>query len=231
MTNRTILPHCCFRWTLLAVILIAAAVGAYANPGTTDEYRWGIAPGADFAALLNKPVVREMEADQYKDPVSGESRIAGYSEVHGVFDVPLEAIVRILTDYEGQPRYSPRLFKAQLEGRDGAWIKVFQEVGMSIVGIKVKYEVHVEFLEERLADGGFGQKSRLLSNPDGTLYESFSSWYVLPVQVDGKDCVYVRGFSRPGLRKPFLGMAGALRTFTPGEVKGLLERYVKESRR
>jgi hypothetical protein len=231
MTNRTNFFHSCFRWTLLAVFLIAAAVGSYANPGTTDEYRWGVAPGADFAALLNKPVVREMEADQYKDPASGESRIAGYSEVHGVFDVPFDAMVHILTDYDGQPRYSPRLFKAKIEGRDGPRVKVFQEVGMSILGIKVMYDVHIEFEEERLPDGGFGQRSWLLSNPDGTLYESFSSWYVLPVTVNGKSCVYVRGFSRPGLRKPFPGMAGALRTFTPGEVKSLLEIYVKESRK
>lgn len=230
MTNATSHSFDTFRAALLAVFLAAAAM-VHPSPGTTDEYRWGVAAGADFAALLNKPVVTEMEAEPWKDPASGESRIAGWSEVHGVFDVPFEAMVRILTDYEGQPRYSPRLFKARVEGRDGPRIKVFQEVGMSILGIKVKYDVHIEFQEERLADGGFGQRSWLLSNPNGTLYESFSSWYVLPVRVDGRDYVYVRGFSRPGLRKPFPGMAGALRTFTPGEVKSLLEIYVKEGRK
>lgn len=231
MTNRTTAIRFSLLKILMALLLAVVVTRAYASPGTTDEYRWGVAPGADFAALLNKPTVTEMEAEQYKDPENGETRIAGWSEVHGVFDVPFAAVVRVLTDYEGQPRYSPRLFDARVEGREGALIKVFQVVGMSILGIKIKYDVHIEFQEENLPDGGFGQRSWLLSNPSGNLYESFSSWYVLPVQVDGKDCVYVRGFSRPGLRKVFPGMAGALRTFTPGEVKDLLERYVKESRR
>jgi len=228
--NRFISPRAAFRGILAAFLLIAASAVS-ASPGTLDEFRFGVATGADFSALLEKPEVTEMEAEPWKDPESGESRIAGWSEVQGVFEVPFEAMVRILTDYEGQPRYSPRLFDARVESRDGSLVKVFQEVGMSILGIKAKYEIHIEFREEMLPDGGFGQRSMLLDNPSGNLYESFSSWYVLPVTVDGKPCVYVRGFSRPGLRKAFPGLAGALRTFTPGEVKDLLKIYVKEARR
>lgn len=214
-----------------AALLLAGTPAAAAGPGTTDEYRWGIAPGADFPALLEKVVVTEMEAETWKDPETGEHRIAGWSELHGVFEVPFEALVRVLTDYEGQPEYSPRLFSAKVEERDGLRIRVSQNVGMSILGIKIRYDLVLEYREEYLPDGGFAQRSRLLSNPSGNLYESFSSWYVLPVVVDGKDCVYVRGFSRPGIRKVFPGMAGAIRTFTPGEVKDLLERYIREARK
>lgn len=217
--------------SLAAALLLASCPAFAAGPGTTDEYRWGTAPGADFRVLLEKPVVTEMEAEPWKDPETGEHRIAGWSELHGVFEVPFEALVRVLTDYEGQSRYSPRLFSARVESREGDLIRVAQNVGMSILGIKVRYDLVLEYREERLSDGGFAQRSRLLSNPSGNLYESFSSWYVLPVTVDGKSCVYVRGFSRPGIRRPFPGMAGALRTFTPGEVKSLLEIYVKEARR
>jgi hypothetical protein len=214
-----------------AAFLLAVSAAAAAGPGTTDEFRRGVAPGADFRALLDKPEVTEMEAEPWKDSETGEHRIAGWSELHGVFEVPFEAIVRVLTDYEGQPRYSPRLFSARVESREGSLVRVSQNVGMSILGIKIRYDLVLEYEEEYLPDGGFAQRSRLLSNPSGNLYESFSSWYVLPVVVDGKDCVYVRGFSRPGIRKAFPGMAGAIRTFTPGEVKDLLERYVKEARK
>ncbi len=213
------------------LLALAATLASADGPGTADEHRWGVAPGADFAALFEKPVVTEMEAKQYRDSEAGETRIAGWSELHGVFEVPFEAMVRVLTDYEGQPRYSPRLFDARIEERDGSRIRVFQEVGMSILGIKIRYNMTLEYHEEYLPDGGFGQRSRLLSNPSGNLYESFSSWYVLPVVVDGRECVYVRGFSRPGLRKVFPGMAGAVRNFTPGEVRSLLGRYVKEARK
>ena len=214
-----------------AALLLAASPAAAAGPGTTDEYRWGVAPGVDFRVLLDKPVVTEMEAEPWKDPETGEHRIAGWSELHGVFEVPFEALVRVLTDYEGQPRYSPRLFSARVDSREGGSVRVSQNVGMSILGIKIRYDLILEYREEYLPDGGFAQRSRLLSNPSGNLYESFSSWYVLPVTVDGKACVYVRGFSRPGIRKPFPGMAGGIRTFTPGEVRDLLERYVREARK
>ncbi len=220
-----------FRLLWAAAFLAASSLASAEGPGTPDEYRWGVAPGADFRALLEKPIVTEMEAELWKDPDSGESRIAGWSELHGVFQVPFEAMVRVLTDYEGQPRYSPRLFSARVESREGGRIRVAQNVGMSILGIKVRYDLVLEYEEEHLQDGGFGQRSRLLSNPSGNLYESFSSWYVLPVIVDGTSCVYIRGFSRPGIRKPFPGMAGALRAFTPGEVKDLLERYIREARK
>ncbi|MCK7514766.1 MAG: hypothetical protein MZV70_69370 [Desulfobacterales bacterium] len=93
---------------LAAAALAGAADAAAAGPGTADEYRWGVAPGADLAALLEKPVVTEMEAEPWKDPESGETRIAGWSELHGVFEAPFDAVVRVLTDYEGQSRYSPR---------------------------------------------------------------------------------------------------------------------------
>ncbi len=217
--------------SLAAALLLASYPAFAAGPGTPDEYRWGVAPGADFSTLLDKPVVTEMEAETWKDPETGENRIAGWSELHGVFEVPFESLVRVLTDYEGQPIYSPRLFTAKVEEREGSRVRVSQNVGMSILGIKIRYDLVLEYEEEYLPDGGFAQRSRLLSNPSGNLYESFSSWYVLPVVVGGKACVYVRGFSRPGIRKAFPGMAGAIRTFTPGEVKDLLERYVREARR
>lgn len=222
---------CRIRFIGAAIFLAVSTLASAAGPGTPDEYRWGVKPGADFRALLEKPVVTEMEAELWKDPESGENRIAGWSELHGVFEVPFAAMIRVLTDYEDQPRYSPRLFSARVESREEDRIRVFQVVGMSILGIKIRYDLTLEYSEEYLPDGGFGQRSRLLSNPSGNLYESFSSWYVLPVSVDGKPFVYVRGFSRPGIRKPFPGMAGALRTFTPGEVKGLLEIYIKEARK
>lgn len=220
--RRRILP-------LAAALFLTVYPAAAAGPGTTDEYRWGPAPGADFRVLLDKPVVTEMEAETWKDPETGENRIAGWTELHGVFEVPFEALVRVLTDYEDQPRYSPRLFSARVESREGGRVRVAQNVGVSILGIKIRYDLVLEYEEEYLSDGGFAQRSRLLSNPSGNLYESFSSWYVLPVVVDGRDCVYVRGFSRPGIRKVFPGMAGIIRTFTPREVKDLLERYVKEA--
>lgn len=219
------------RGCLSALFCVLGTTRLFADPGTTDEFRFGLPPGVDLAALLDKPVVTEMEAEAWEDPESGEKRIAGWSEIQGVFDVRFEDLIRVLTDYEGQPRYSPRLFSARIETREGSFTRVSQEVGMSILGIKSKYRIVVDYEELRFQDGGFGQRSRLVDSPDGNLYASFSSWYVLPVLVGGTPCVFVRGFSRPGIRKIFPGMAGALRTFTPGEVKRLLEIYIREARR
>jgi hypothetical protein len=172
-----------------------------------------------------------MTAEKYKDPASGESRIVGYGDAAGVYDVPLSAVLSVLDDPVGASSYSPRLLESRLELRDGSRLVIFQFVGFSFLGIKLGYRFRAEQVRDDLSKGEVGYRVRLLESLDGTFFEAYTSWYAKQVMVDGREMVFLRTYTRPGLRKPALGMEGILKTFTPPELKGTLNRVVKEARR
>ena len=188
------------------------------------DVRYGIAPGADMSALVGKAALISMYAEKFKDPATGERRLVGYGDAQGVYDIPLGDLLSVLDDPAGAMSYSPRLLEARIEESDGPRVVLYQDIGIVFLGFKVSYRFRAEQIRDDLAPAEVGYRVRLLESLDGNFYEAYTSWYLKEVLIGGRDLVYVRNYTRPGLRKPALGMEFIIKRFTPGELKGTIER-------
>jgi hypothetical protein len=221
---------------VLVLFLVLTVPTLSAQIPTSKEYpgwdvRYGIAPGADLIALLDKPALISMKVETYKDPGTGESRMNGFGEAHGVYAISLEEISKVLFDFPGQKTYSSSLLEVRVLEASLNRAVVYQDIGVSFLGIKIGSKVTSEILRERLPDGALGIRARMVDNPSGDMFESYSSWYLKEVVVEGRKLLYLRNFTRPGMRNPVIGMAAAVKGFTPGELRGQIENTVKEARR
>ena len=113
----------------------------------------------------------------------------------------------------------------------GSRMVLTQDVGISFLGIKVAYRFRSEQLRDDFSPTEVGYRLRLLESLDGNLFEAYSSLYAKEVIVEGRRLVYLRVFSRPGLRKPGLGMELVIKSFTPGELTQTLGRAAIEARK
>ena len=107
----------------------------------------------------------------------------------------------------------------------------YQEMGIIFLGFKVSYRFRVEQIRDDLSPSEIGYRLRLLESLDGHFYEAYTSWYAKQVLVGGRCLVYLRAYTRSGLRRPAIGMEFILRTFAPGEMKNTLDRVIGEARR
>jgi hypothetical protein len=225
------------RLCLTLLLLLPCLISAQSSRSAlSEEYpgfdvRYGIAPGADLAALVGKAALISMYAEKFKDPATGERRLVGYGDAHGVYDIPLGDLLAVLNDPAGAVSYSPRLLEARIEEADGPRVILYQDIGIVFLGIKVSYRFRAEQVRDDLSPTEAGYRVRLLESLDGNFYEAYTSWYLKEVLVDGRILVYIRNYTRPGLRKPPLGTEFIIKSFTPGELKNTIERVVKEARR
>jgi hypothetical protein len=220
------MPSPFFLPILLCLVPLAAAAQ---YPGF--DVRYGIPAGTDLSALIGRPALISMSAEKFKDPSSGEWRLRGFGQAHGVYDVPLAKVLDALDDASAPSAYSPRLLQSRVEERDGLRVVLNQEVGILFLGIKVGYRFRAERVRDDLAPGEVGYRYRLLESLDGNMFEAYTSWYAKEVVVGGRRLVYLRAYSSPGLRKPGFGLEFIVRSFTPGELKGTLDNVAKEARR
>ncbi|TFG84741.1 MAG: hypothetical protein E4H20_02265 [Spirochaetales bacterium] len=227
-----------------AILALAAAISAFpavASPGSISanvvlpfpssgyEYREGLAPCTKLSELVAKPTIIELENYVFKDPASGERRMTGFTDVHAIYDFPIEAFIAANTDYANYFRFVPRIFSSDIQTRTPGQCIMKYTVGISFLGFRVAYETLQETRAEPRADGSFLSTSRLLDSPDGKLFEHYTSLYLATVIVDGKAMTYVRYFNRPGVRNPFPGMLTVSRTFTPGESRAQVTALAKEA--
>ncbi len=211
----------------------ASAATVTALPGSARNVpaRNGVAAGADLEALARRPELIAMDMRRFKDPASGETRIEGGAEVHGVFDAPLERLVAAMDDRVGQLAFSPRLLSSIEELRDGPRVVFLQDIGIEFLGVRVAYAVRSEAYREELPGGAVAFRTILLDSLDGKLYASTSSWYFEPVTVEGRRLVYIRYHAMQGIRRPGFGMEGLIKAFTPSEMKGLMATLAREARK
>jgi hypothetical protein len=226
-------------------VILAAAVALAASPVSAQEaapppgsnaypgfdVRYGIPEGTKLAQLVDAPALISMIVEQFKDPASGEHRLSGFGDAQAVYEVPMAAVLQVLEDYEHQKSYSPNLFEVKVESREGNRTIVYQDLGMSFLGLKASYKIRVEVIRDDFPDGAVGIRARLVESVDGKLFQSYSSWYLKPVELEGKKMLYLRIFTGSGIRRPIIGMAAATKGFTPGNLKGQLRDTVKEARK
>lgn len=220
-----------FLTALLAIVpygFAAAKEGPLPLPADGYDSRTGIAPGTDLEKLVGKPEMIEMVNFQFEDPATGEKRMAGFSDTHGVYDLPLEAFIQVIADYDSYHRFNNRIFESEvLKGSGDSWL-VRYNVGISFLGFRVAYDTVEEATLKRFPDGSVLFLGRLVDSPDGNLFEHYTSTYLAEVLVNGKRMTYVRSLNRPGLRKPFPGMLAISKTFTPGESRAQMNGLAKE---
>lgn len=241
-------PRRAFRGTfhvalLAAPLLVGAAAASAEQPSAASTTtalpgsaryvppRNGIVAGADLTALARRPELVAMDMRRFKDPASGETRIEGGAEVHGVYDAPIERLVAAMDDRAGQLSFSPRLLGSKEELREGPRVVFLQDIGIEFLGARVAYSVRSEAYREDLPGGAVAFRTILLDSLDGKLFASTSSWYFEPVAVEGRPLVYIRYHAMQGLRRPGFGMEGLIKAFTPSEMKGLMATLAREARK
>ncbi len=220
----------------------AAAPPAAVNGGTLTSFagfnlRYGAAgPGGagnlDEAGAAKLAGRSESFAVDVINPeqVPGERRVLGTGEAHGIYEVPLEAVATLLWDYPVLKTISPRLQEAKVEDRAEGSIKVYEEIGINFLGIRIGYKLRLESYRDNLPDGAAGFRYRMTESLDGKLYAADSSWYLKEIDVGGKKMLYMRTFSTSGMRNPGLGVAAAMRAFTSGELAGQVDSVAKKAR-
>jgi len=223
---------------ILSFLIAAGSLGAYAGePGPLPipqqgfDYRQGIHPQAILEGLVDNPTIAEIDNYLFTDGLSGERRMAGYADVHAVYDIGIEYLVSAIMDFAAYPDYAPRIIAASVAEASGDRYRLNYTVGISFLGFKVAYETFEETLVTRYADGSLLTRSRLIDSPDGELFEHYMSMYLCEVRVNGKTMTYIRYYNRPGLRTPFPGMLAVAKAFTPGESRHQLNALAKEAAR
>lgn len=221
--------------TLLAMAALCIPVmaeepaGPLPVPPSGYDTRYAMPAGTNPAALLDKPAIIDSLQYIYTDSALGEKRLAGYIDLQVVYDIAPKDFMAVVLDIEALPDYMPYIMEASIMSGTPEQRVAAYTVGISFMGIKVAYKTVGELVYQKLPDGAEGVKSRLLCCPDGSIYEHYSSWYVLPVTVQGRTMSYVRYYNRPGISKPFLGMLSITRAFTPPNSKGQIHATYKEA--
>ena len=216
----------------------ALAEGVAAADGTITrsqgwEVRYGIAgiagvaggqaSAASLERLVGKAESFAVEVFKTKDETTGETRLMGVGEAHGLFAVDPEAAVAVVLDYPNIRDISPRAREAQIIEASASRLYVYEDIGISFMGISIGYKLDAETYREALPDGAIGIRCRLAKSHDGKLYAADSSWYFRKIQLGGVSYTYIRTWSTSGLRNPGVGVAGIMKLFTAGELRDQVE--------
>lgn len=230
-----------FRFGGLCLALLCGAAPAVADSGAPAtalpapasgwDTRYWIPAGTDLSALVDDPEIIEARQYLFSEPASGERRIAGYVDLHAVYDLPLSDILPVVLDVEALPDYMPFILEATVTARSADGYTASYLAGISFLGMKVAYRTVAESRVTRFADGSVGIASHLVESVDGNMYEHYTSWYLATVSVGGKPMTYIRYYNRPGIRKPFAGMLSIAKTFTPPNSKGQVTATIKEAKK
>lgn len=207
-----------------------------AKDGTTTRFqgwetRYGVvgkpAVANDMVSLIGKAETFAVDVFKFKDEATGENRVFGTGEAQGLFAVPLEAAVSIVVDYPNLKAISPRVREVKVLDSSAIRWYVYEDIGITFMGISIGYKLEAETLRDNLADGAVGIRSRLAKSVDGKLYASDASWYFRKVEIGGVGYTYIRTWTTSGLRNPGAGVAGIMKLFTAGELRDQVNAVAK----
>ncbi|MBU0926331.1 MAG: SRPBCC family protein [Spirochaetes bacterium] len=199
------------------------------GPQASAEYLYGLPEGTDLARLVDRPTLVGTTNYLFDDPETGERRLGGYAEVVAVYDVPIDELVAVTTDYESYPSFMPRIFGVRTIREAGDEALLEFKAGIRFLGVDVAFVSTFEYAVDRRPDGGVGIRSRLVESEDQSEFEHFTSFYFLPVVVRGREMTFVRYFNRPGIRRPSPGLLQVLGIIISPESKAQLRAIAKEA--
>jgi hypothetical protein len=201
---------------------VAGYAGAAGNAGAVP---------ADLSRLIGKAESFAVDLFKIKDAPVGENRILGSGEAHGLFPVPLEAAVFAVLDYPNLKAISPRVREVKVLESSASRYYVYEDLGISFMGIDLGYRLDSETYREALPDGAVGVRGHLVKSYDGKLYSADSSWYFREMKLGGVTYTYMRAWSTSGMRNPGIGVAGAMKLFTAGELRDQVNAVAKVAAR
>ena len=134
------------------------------------EVRYGIAaapasPSA-LAALVGKAESFAVEVVKHKDEATGEARLYGTGEAHGLFDVPMEAALAIVLDFPNLKAISPRVKEVKVLESAGDHLFVYEDIGINFMGISIGYKLDIEVYADQPSNGALGMRARLAKSHD-----------------------------------------------------------------
>jgi hypothetical protein len=201
---------------------VASYAGAAGNAGAVP---------ADLSRLIGKAESFAVDLFKIKDAPVGENRILGSGEAQGLFPVPLEAAVFAVLDYPNLKAISPRVREVKVLESSASRYYVYEDLGISFMGIDLGYRLDSETYREALPDGAVGVRGHLVKSYDGKLYSADSSWYFREMKLGGVTYTYMRAWSTSGMRNPGIGVAGAMKLFTAGELRDQVNAVAKVAAR
>lgn len=219
---------------LLSANPLAVNPGPRGGPYPGFEVRYGIAPTTGtggLAGLLDKPTLVDSRVRTFTDEAAKGKVVEAMGDAHAVYDIPMAALIAVLEVDPNHVKTGAGILEARVDLKEGPRAVVYQELGTTFLGITISFKTRSEIYRDELPDGAVGFRAHLTESLDGKIYESFSSWYLVPVTIDGRQLVYIRTFMRSGLRNPFLGEESILRAFIPVQSTELLATSLKQARK
>jgi hypothetical protein len=212
---------------------LAATSAAPANgPYPGFEVRYGIGPlPARLSSLVGRNEPISAATDVFREPSGGRYVLEGLGEGQAIYDVSLEALFAVLSPDPGRKAFGPGVLENHVEEFEGNRALVFQVVGAEFLGVKLAFETRSEVFWDSFPDGSVGIRSRLVGNPDGKLYESYNSWYLAPIEVEGRTMTYMRFYIRSGIYDPFPGAESVMKLFLPRQLSDMFSSNVREARK
>ena len=202
--------------------LLFFLLGAASFPLCAEEWA-GVASGVNFTALKRAgPVITDYRTA--KDP-ERPGWIGASVNLHGLTDIPLDSLRRILRDYENYPRYFKRSLAASPVPVEGETVIHFS-LGIKILGFNFASNFICraeEFIStENTFELLFTQRSDFTA-----LNGAWGEWYLVRVELDGAWYTYYRFRASATVISKFVLQEWIMNTFGDGEFRDLAHQLLR----
>lgn len=193
------------QWQFLALVsVVALAVPSFADKLTVREAR----------------VTNESKAGKTWTRLSGV--------VEATTDLPLAPLLAVITDWASYPRLFPKIQKADAVLGPGA-VFLTETTVVSVLGFEVTNRFTLRVITPPAKTSGAVSVSWVQDSTDGTIDGLEGSWDLEPAS-DGRSGTLVRYRTVSAVPEGFLGQAGLVGLFFPGELKQIVASVFAEAR-
>ena len=215
------------RLRLVSTLLLTTLCGAFA---WSVDYPLTVADGADFRALLQNPTVISFTVDT-APPTSATT--ASIGDLHAVYPVPIDAMWRVVSDYNGYPEFAPRVIRSRatrISEEPSIWRQRLT-LSFRVLFFGSDYDYYLEVVEPPLGPDRFAMYYRMDESLDGRLSDVAGSWFLQAVEIDGEEHTYVRYFNSIFFAQDQFGLRMALRNLGARDLKMAMDAFYQEAER
>lgn len=220
-----------------ALVLFAAFAASPQSAPAQSTASPPLAPAAfsDPQALQGEP--RELTYELLEENLPPGVVLISVAEYDGLFDVDLEQLSRVITDFDNYEDFVPRATRSNglllTQGGEGpdSWL---QELTLSFrvlfFGETYDYILRLDEIDLDRA-GSYGLEYRLERSLDGKFQGVHGSWYLQEMQIAGEQFTYVRNWNKTEFAEDSFGLDTALRWFGPRDVRANIMAFIEEAQR
>jgi hypothetical protein len=213
-------------------------VPAYAQCSPTTDgpqqflTRYGIADGADLAAILETPT----ELTSWAEPrlIEGAKRLMSEVEYHVVLAVPFPRVVDVMMDVEHQEEFVGTVLESRVictNENATQYFRQYMETEFSWSVFSRRYEQIINlYVETPDPRGEYRSRFALDESLDGKMHETRGSWYARPVSVDGIDGTYIRAVQQVTFTDNPFAVRLAIQRVVTREMANTLDSIAEEAR-